>query len=79
MSCTQFLERHLGDLDQACAYRTTRTLVIRDRKLGCSLLSLQAFIFIYVVVWQILFSQVYMAQSDFAGVVRLQLRAPDTE
>ena len=79
MSCTRFLERHLGDLDQACAYRTTRTLVIRDRKLGCSLLSLQAFIFIYVVVWQILFSQVYMAQSDFAGVVRLQLQAPSAE
>jgi hypothetical protein len=75
--CTRLLERNLGDLDEFFAYQTTRTLKIRDRHLGGSLLCLQATIFVYVVVWQILFSQVYLAQSDFAGVVRLQLRAPD--
>ena len=74
--CTRLLERNLGDLDEFFAYQTTRTLKIRDRHLGGSLLCLQATIFVYVVVWQILFSQVYLAQSDFAGVVRLSLPGP---
>jgi hypothetical protein len=74
--CNKYVKPYVGDLDAFFAYRTTRTLVIRDRKLGYLLYSMQAIIFIYVVLWQILFSQVYMAQSDFAGVVRLQLQAP---
>jgi hypothetical protein len=81
MGCSKFWDRYLlpylGTPDDFFSYRTSRTLQIRDRKLGVTLYLLQAVIFVYVVFWQIMFSQVYMAQSDFAGVVRLQLRAPD--
>lgn len=70
------MERYLGDLDTFCAYRTSRTLMIRDKRLGLSLFSLQAVIFLYVVIWQLILSQVYMKESDFATVVRLQLQAP---
>ena len=78
MGWGRFLERYTGDLDTFCAYRTARTLLIRDRRLGLLHFSLQSIIFLYVVVYQIAFSQVYLAQSDFNGVVRLQLKAPST-
>ena len=76
MGYITWLEKYVGNLDDAFAYRTSRTLVIRDRRLGYTLLAMQAVIFAYVVLWQILFSQVYMTASDFSGVVRLQMQAP---
>jgi len=76
MGLSRWIESYTGDLDTFCAYRTSRTLMIRDRRLGITLFAMQFAIFIYVVVWQLALSQVYLAQSDFNGVVRLQLKAP---
>jgi hypothetical protein len=71
-----WLESYTGDLDTAFAYRTARTLTIRDKRLGLGLLALQGIIFLYIIVYQITLTQVYFAVGDFNSVVRLQLQAP---
>lgn len=75
MGWARFFEKYVGELDTACGYRTTRTLFIRDRRLGFLLYSMQLAIFGYIM-YQVFVLQVYMAASDFNGVVRLQLKAP---
>jgi hypothetical protein len=76
MGWGRLAESYTGNLDDFCGYTTARTLLIRDRRLGFLLFALQFIIFLYVVVYQITLQQVYMASSDFNGVVRLQLKAP---
>ena len=77
MVCLRKLESYVGDLDLICSYSTSRTLLIRDKRLGITLYSIQGAILFYVVVWQLILSQVYMADSNFASVVRLQLQQPN--
>lgn len=61
--------------DDACAYSTPRTLVIRDRRIGIALHVTRLAIFIYILS-TIFSSERYMAPSDFLGSVRLSLREP---
>ena len=72
--CT--LRRLIGDPDETFAYRTSRTLVIKDWRIGLSLLFLQFVVFIYIVVYQIYFTQVYLQISDLVSTVRLNPRGP---
>ena len=63
-------------MDVFFAYRTARTVAIRDRRLGLTLLALQLIIASYVIVYQVILSQNYMSPSDLVGSVRLQMQAP---
>lgn len=71
-----WLEPLTGNLDEFFAYRTNRTVAIRDRRLGISLLLLQLSIAGYVLVYQVILGQSYLAASDLVGSVRLQMLAP---
>ena len=46
MGLARWAEAYTGDLDTACGYTTARTLLIRDRRLGFLLFSLQFIIFL---------------------------------
>jgi hypothetical protein len=72
----KWLENYVGDLDVFFAYRTARTVAIRDRRLGLTLLVLQLIIAGYVILYQVVLSQNYMSPSDLVGSVRLQMQSP---
>ena len=72
----KFLCISSSNLDEFFAYRTNRTVAIRDRRLGISLLLLQLSIAGYVLVYQVILGQSYLAASDLVGSVRLQMLAP---
>ena len=79
MVSLKFLEPYIGEIDTFFAYRTARTVAIRDRRLGLSLLFLQLSIAGYVIIYQIILQQSYLAPSDLVGSVRLQMLAPSSE
>ena len=72
--CT--LRSIIGDPDETFAYRTTRTLLIRDWRVGLALLFLQFVVFLYIVVYQVYFTQVYFQISGLVSTVRLNSREP---
>lgn len=47
----------LPDLDDVLSYRTLRTVKIRDRRLGCLMVSIQVGIFTYVVLYSLIAAQ----------------------
>jgi len=61
--------------DDAFAYSTNRTIVIKDRRIGLLLLALRVGILIYIIV-EAVTEQLYLTPSDLAVSVRLQLREP---
>jgi hypothetical protein len=63
----------------ACSYTTTRKLAIRDRRLGFIALAARLSIFLYVVVYQIVFNQQYMAPTSVIGLSRMSLKRPTAE
>jgi hypothetical protein len=75
MCCRTFLGR---DPDDMFAYTTGRKLSVRDRRLGLLFLVSQLAIAGYVVVYSIILKQGYMRTGSIQGVVRLQLKRPDT-
>lgn len=76
MDCGKLVRRVVGDPDETFSYRTARTLVIKDWRVGISLLGLQFGVFCYICLYQIYSQQVYLAESDITGAVRLNPRAP---
>lgn len=76
MDCGKLVRRVVGDPDETFSYRTSRTLVIKDWRVGISLLGLQFGVFCYICLYQIYSQQVYFAESDITGAVRLNPRAP---
>ena len=75
--CTGCLEATFGNLDSALGYHTPRTLLIKDRYLGVTLLLLKSAILVYVLGYQMLWQQKYMALVTVETSVRFQVRQPD--
>ncbi|KAA0149765.1 hypothetical protein FNF29_05775 [Cafeteria roenbergensis] len=65
------------DLDNVFAYSTPRFVKIRDRRLGMLNTLFKFFIFVYVVVYNVILLMGYKVQGDVVGTARLQPRAPD--
>jgi len=66
-------------MDDTFAYTTLRTVRIRDRKLGLTMIALQVVIFVYVVLYAVLFQQQYKQMGLVTGTVRLQLLEPQSD
>ncbi len=65
-----------GDLDDVFAYKTVRTVRIRDRWLGVLFYTLQLAIAAYVIAYQVIVKQQYLKEYDVVGSARLQLLQP---
>ena len=77
MGWSHWIEQRIGaDLDDVFAYRTSRTLRIRDRWLGLAYYVLVLGIFCYIFVYQVGIRQQYLREYDTVGVARLQLQQP---
>mmetsp|Transcript_30681 Transcript_30681/g.76190 ORF Transcript_30681/g.76190 Transcript_30681/m.76190 type:complete len:213 (-) Transcript_30681:1465-2103(-) len=64
------------DLDDVFSYGTSKTVKIRDRRLGYIKMFFMTCIFLYIVVWQMLCNNQHMEVGDVRGVVRMQLQHP---
>lgn len=76
MGLSTSFERYCGTLDEVFGYHTPRTLLIKDRWLGISLLLIRIGILAYVVGFQVIVEQQYRALMTTESSVRFQLRAP---
>jgi len=65
------------DLDDVCAYQTTKHVRVRHRSLGCVYYFAMFCIFLYTVGWTILFEEGYVQPVPFAGAVRATIKPPD--
>lgn len=66
----------VGDLDDVFAYKSVRTVRIRDRRLGLVFYAIQLAIFAYVIAYQIVLRQQYMKEYDVIASARMQLLRP---
>ena len=65
----------LLDLDDIFAYRTPRTVKIRDRKLGIARITMVLAIVLYVVVYEVIIQKGYLVKERPAGFfARVSLR-----
>lgn len=62
--------------DDLLAYETPKVVVIRDRRLGCLFYTICFTIILYVIGFQILYSNEHMAKKDVTGTSRLLIREP---
>lgn len=72
--CCDFVAKM--DADDVLAYRTARTVVIRDRWLGITSLTMKILILCYIA-FSVVVQQKYRQLVPAVGTVRLQLQAPD--
>ncbi|KAJ9444708.1 P2X receptor A [Diplonema papillatum] len=68
---TYLTKIRLLDLDDLFAYRTPRTVLIRDRKLGISRIAILIALFIYVVIYEVIVQKGYMIKETPTGYVRI--------
>ena len=55
------------DLDDLLAYKTAKTVVIRDRKVGLTSVLLNVAVLIYILVISMLFNKQYFAHDTISG------------
>ena len=81
MGCgvVRFLERYVGDLDDALAYSTTRTVRIRDRRLGGLYYLVVVGILCYILGYQVIVRQAYLKPAPVTALARLQLQRPSAD
>ena len=71
MGLVSFLERYVGDLDDLLSYSTTRTVRIRDKRLGAAYVLLSAGLLAYIIGYPIVVRQAYLKTGDVAALARL--------
>eukprot|EP01060_Flectonema_neradi_P005899 TRINITY_DN13957_c0_g1_i1.p1 TRINITY_DN13957_c0_g1~~TRINITY_DN13957_c0_g1_i1.p1 ORF type:complete len:491 (+),score=81.14 TRINITY_DN13957_c0_g1_i1:73-1545(+) len=62
------------DLDDLFAYRTPRTVLIRDRKLGLSRIILALALFLYIVVYEVIMKKGYLEKELPVGWSKISFR-----
>jgi len=67
------------DWDQALAYKTQKTVVIRDRRLGGMYYMFGLFVAVYIFVYVMMWQQKYNIFESPDGNARLELQAPKPE
>eukprot|EP01065_Artemidia_motanka_P021714 TRINITY_DN25971_c0_g1_i3.p1 TRINITY_DN25971_c0_g1~~TRINITY_DN25971_c0_g1_i3.p1 ORF type:complete len:440 (+),score=145.70 TRINITY_DN25971_c0_g1_i3:39-1322(+) len=65
------------DIDDVFAYKTSRRVVIRDRKLGFIRLGIIVAIFVYVVIYEVVIQRGYLEKHNPVGFVRTSVRSVD--
>eukprot|EP01062_Namystynia_karyoxenos_P022045 TRINITY_DN18434_c0_g2_i2.p1 TRINITY_DN18434_c0_g2~~TRINITY_DN18434_c0_g2_i2.p1 ORF type:complete len:470 (+),score=126.57 TRINITY_DN18434_c0_g2_i2:85-1410(+) len=67
------------DADDLFAYKTSRRIVIRDRKLGLIRLGIIIAIFVYVVIYEVVLRKGYLKKQDPVGFVRTSVRVGEVQ
>jgi hypothetical protein len=74
MGLVAFVERYVGDLDDLLSYTTSRTVRIRDKRLGAAYVLLTTAILAYILAYQVAVRQAFLKSGDVAALARLQLQ-----
>eukprot|EP01059_Diplonema_ambulator_P035300 TRINITY_DN8254_c0_g1_i1.p1 TRINITY_DN8254_c0_g1~~TRINITY_DN8254_c0_g1_i1.p1 ORF type:complete len:483 (+),score=77.18 TRINITY_DN8254_c0_g1_i1:51-1451(+) len=66
-------------MDDLFAYRTPRTVMIRDRKLGITRVLLLIILFVYVVIYEVILQKGYLVKEFPVGYARTSLQQRQAE
>lgn len=66
------------DIDDLFPFATTKTVHIRDARLGILRIALMVLIVIYIGVWQLFAQRKYLLNLPASGTARLSLEEPHT-